>query len=264
MKLFFPLLITLLFISCSGNDGANEAKTMTVADSANMLMDKAGKMVHQAMQLKAEEKDSLPGPDTTSKASLLFINAREYYFDAVKLDPANYKAWSFIGTTYYFTRQPELSLPYFRKSVQLKNDYKEAWFNLGMACEQTGKNDSAMLAFSQCIRIDSAFTGAYARLSHLIFHKEQQPDHAIALLQLASRHQPASDIPWSSMSTIYFQLKDTTNAIAALETAAKLRPDNKTRLYNLALYFHEHNDSAKYNLYLHQMEELEKRRQTAQ
>jgi tetratricopeptide (TPR) repeat protein len=254
MKFLFPACFVLLLISC---DNEPEVKPMSKADSANMLMVKAGKLVREGMDYRV---DSLEGPDTTSKAAMLFADARGYYLDASRLDPQNFKCWSYIGTTFAFTRQHALSVPYFRKSVSLNAGYKEGWLNLGMAYEHLQQTDSAVYAYSQVLRLDSSQMTAYSRLSRQLLVKEKKAEPALELLRTAARHDPASDQPWNTMSVIYFQMKDTVNAIAALQKAAELNPVNKTRLYNLAAYFREKGDSANYNKYLLRLEQQERQR----
>lgn len=253
MRLLFILLPFLLLTACGGGD----VKTMSKADSANLLMTEAGKLVRQGMEERKNQKEDSLSDD--SRSVLLFGDARDLYLKALQLDPQNFKTYSYIGTTYYFSGKFRESVPYYKKALQLNPGYKEAWFNLGMVYDQLKLQDSAINAFSECIRADSSYVPAYAQLSRLTMLKELKADHAMEILQLAAKHKPDSDVPWNEMSAIYFRMQDTANAISALETAAKLRPENTTRLYNLSLYFRQHNDSTKYNYYLHRLEEMKRK-----
>lgn len=183
-----------------------------------------------------------------------FMEARTYYQKAAELAPYYHTAWSNLGTGYFFTGDTKTALYYFKKGVSIKKDYAEGWFNVGMAYDKLNMNDSAVYAFHKCIGSDSAYVSGYEQLSRLIVQKENDPQKALALLRIAARKKPDSEIPWNNMASIYLQLKDTAQGAAAMERAAEINPDNVQRLYNLAMYFQRKGDFSKYNFYMHKAE----------
>lgn len=260
MKAILTAIFCLFLFSCSDSGDPAVSDSVAKSDSVKWYLHKAGNLVSQAMEeKKADSSNTLP--DTVSRAGMLFMDARDCYVDAVRLMPENYKAWNFLGTTFYFTNQHEKSLYYFRKSIQLKKDYPEARMNLGIAFEKMGQNDSAIAAFASAIQVDSAFVPAYERMSLLLLKKDLKSDRALALLETAAKKKPTSPAPWAAISKIYLMMNDTQQAVAAMEKASEVDPGNTTRLYNLAGYYQTKNDTAKYHYYLRRLEE-EKKKQT--
>lgn len=258
MKSLVPVLVALFLFSCGSGGETIGSDSALRADSVKAFMHKAGNLVSQAMQERIPgAPDSLP--DSVSRSGILFMDARNAYLDAVRLMPANYKAWNFLGTTYYFTNQHDKSIPYFRKSIELNKNYPEARFNLGLAYEKMNRNDSAIAVLNAAIQADSTFIPAYEHLSILLMKRDLKADNALALLHTAARKKPSSDVPWTAMSRIYFMMNDTVQAVGALEQASQVMPSNTTRLYNLAGYYHGKNDTAKYNYYLRRLEEEKKK-----
>lgn len=202
----------------------------------------------------------------------LFHEARDYYQQAVNVFPTYYTAWSNLGTAYYFTKEYRLGIPYFRKAIEIKKDYAEAYFNLGMSYEQMSMDkgvvkdsvllDSAIYFFEEGLRQDAKYVGTAEQLSRVYYQHFGDSATAIQILQQSAEANPKSDIPWNAMGNIYLQCNDTVTAVAKLEKAAELGPDNINRLRNLANYFSMHGDQQKAGYYasLAQQKEAEQKR----
>ncbi|MEO5644658.1 MAG: tetratricopeptide repeat protein [Bacteroidia bacterium] len=202
--------------------------------------------------------------ETQKQAMNRFKEARIYYGKAAELAPYYHTAWSNLGTTYFFTGETRTALSYFNKGVSQKDDYAEGWFNVAMAYDKLEKPDSAIYAFNRSIRADSAYVSSYEQLSRIIMQQEKDPDKALALLRVAARKKPDSEVPWNNMANIYLQLKDTAQSAAAMERAAEINPGNVQRLYNLAQYYRIKQNMAKYSYYNSLAEEGKKKMQEEQ
>ncbi len=188
----------------------------------------------------------------------IFREARAYYVQATLVWPGYYTAWSNLGTAYYFTQEYKGGIPYFKKAIEIKPDYAEAYFNLGMSYEQIARTktdtnlmllDSAFYFFEEGIRQDSSYVNSAEQLSRLIFVYRGDSAMALHVLNEAVKDNPESDVPWNAMSSIFFQSKDTASGLIALETAARLNPDNIQRLGNLASYYNSKGNTSKAEYY---------------
>lgn len=197
--------------------------------------------------------------DKQQQSNSRWVEARTYYGKAAELAPYYHTAWSNLGTTYFFTGETETALRYFKKGVSIKDDYAEGWFNIAMAYNKLEKTDSAIYAFNKCIQVDSTYVSGYDELSKVILQKEKDPEKALALLRVAARKKPNSEVPWNSMANIYIQLKDTAQCAAAMERAAEINPDNAQRLFYLSQYYKQRQDIIKFNYYNSRAEKARKK-----
>ncbi len=238
---------------------------------ASLLSSKAAQMDYEAQRHQSNaqqlagmnrqteariEQDSAKLMRTNSYA--LFQESRTYYRQATKVFPDYYTAWSNLGTAYYFTREYRLGVPYFKQAIVIKKDYAAAYYNLGMSYEQIAKEkgtvdnmllDSALYFFREGLKQDSSYVASAEHLSRVLFQYKRDSAGAMDVLNRSVEDNPKSAVPWNAMSSIYFQSKDTASGVAALEMAAKLDPENFTRLGNLANYFYTHGQTEKANQY---------------
>lgn len=202
----------------------------------------------------------------------LFYESRDYYQQAVNVFPTYYTAWSNLGTAFYFTKDYRNGIPYFKKAIEIKKDYAEAYFNLGMTYEQLSMDkgqvtdsallDSSIYFFSEGLLQDSKYVASAEQLSRIYYQHLHDSAKAIQVLNKAAEANPKSDVPWNAMGNIYLQCNDTITAVVMLEKAAALGPDNINRLRNLSTYFAMHGDPQKANYYgsLAQQKESEQKR----
>jgi protein O-mannosyl-transferase len=187
-----------------------------------------------------------------------FREARQFYLQATTVFPDYYTAWSNLGTAYYFTHEYREGIPFFKRAIEIKPDYAEAYFNLGMSYEQLARTktdtnlallDSSFYYFEEGLRQDSSYVNSAEQLSRMIFTYRRDSAMALHILNKAAENNPKSDVPWNAMSSIFFQSKDTASGLLALETAARLNPDNFNRLGNLANYYYSKGNNQKATYY---------------
>lgn len=193
------------------------------------------------------------------QAYALFREARLYYTQATTEYSDYYTAWSNLGTAYYFTREYRSGIPFFKRALSIKDDYAEAYFNLGMSYEQLAKKenntidtmllDSSFYWFRLGLMKDSTYVSTADQLSRILYTYHNDSVGAMNVLNKAAVDNPKSAVPWNAMSSIYFQSKDTASGVVALEMAAKLDPDNFNRLGNLSNYFYKKGNMEKANYY---------------
>ncbi|HTL81993.1 MAG TPA: hypothetical protein VL651_09830 [Bacteroidia bacterium] len=185
-----------------------------------------------------------------AESKRLFMESREYYRTATTIAPTYHTAWSNLGTTYFFADSAAQALPYFLKAVSINKAYPDGLFNVGMAYDKLQKRDSAIYYFHEAIRCDSTYMSAYEQLARVVFSQQNDSAQAFALMRLAAKKKPDSDVPWKNMANFYLQSHDTLSAVGATEMAAKINPSDVDRLKKLVGYFQYHKNSAKYNYYM--------------
>ena len=90
-------------------------------------------------ELRASVYNSLSG--VVDKSDDFAISA---YNNAISLDPTNPKLWVGIGSIYYRTKAYQNAVQSFARAVQLKNDYANAHYNLGLALKDAGSAADAV------------------------------------------------------------------------------------------------------------------------
>ncbi len=265
----FPMKYCILFFAVLSVFPAfsqkNVARRDSLArrDSVIEMMFQGALLSIDALQTKSEAQklsEPIQKRQKAAEAENLFLQSRQYYWKAIKIDKNYYPAWTNIGTTYYMQDLPKASIPCYRKALLINENYSSAWYNLGVSYDALAKKDSAIYSFHRCIRTDSTYMLAYIQLSRLIMLNGKDSASALNLLRLAAFYKPTSEVPWVTMSTIYISYNDSANAMASLEKAAQIYKGDLNRLQNLANYFQRHNDQKKTDYYLNLLA-IEKRKQ---
>lgn len=136
----------------------------------------------------------------------LFVqgNAREglaKLLDAEKLDPSSPYIQHEIALVYMKLNQFDLSLQHFKRAIDLKPDFSDAYNNMGILYSQKGDWKNALTYFNKA-------------LSNILYRTPQFAYH--------------------NMGLVYFQMKDYTRAIELYKKAISLSPDYTEAYFDLA------------------------------
>lgn len=247
-------ICTLFLFSTPVFGQKHSVKTDSIAihDSIKEMMFQGALLSIDALQSKYESEkrqDLVQKQQKAGESQNLFYQSRACYRKAIAFDKNYYPAWNNMGTTYYLQDLPKSAVPCYKHAISINGNYASAWFNLGKAYEVLGKKDSALYSFEQCIRSDSSTVSAYQELSRIVMSTSKDTSMALSYLRLAARNKPTSEVPWVSMSTIYFSLGDSVSGIAATENAAKIYRADVVRLQLLINYFQNHSNTEKVIFY---------------
>ncbi|CAN5196206.1 hypothetical protein BH09BAC5_BH09BAC5_17890 [soil metagenome] len=226
--------------------------SLAIRDSIREFMFRGALLSMDALQSKYEsQKTSDPEikKQKSGESQNLFFQSRAFYRKAISFDAGYFQAWTNMGTTYYMQDLPKDAITCYNKALEINKNYSPAWYNLGKVYNSISKIDSAKLAYTNAIRTDSTNMSAYQELSYVIMSSEKDTTAALKLLRLSAVKSPKSEVPWVSMSVIYFDFKDSILAISALEKAAAVYPGNINRLRILSEYFSRKNDKEKSKMY---------------
>ncbi len=227
--------------------------SIAARDSIREYMFHAALLSMDALQAKYESQKTTDAgirQQKSGEAQNLFFQSRAYYRKAIKTDGNYFQAWANMGTTYYLQDLPKEAVHCYRKTLAINPDYSPAWFYLGKTYVMLSKGDSAEFAFRKSIQTDSTNMQSYQELSRLVMTREKDTSIALDLLRLSAFYSPLSEVPWVSMSRVYFDSKDSANGVTALEKAAAIYSGDIYRLQFLSGYFQRHADSKKSLYYL--------------
>jgi spermidine synthase len=81
------------------------------------------------------------------------------------------------------------AIPYFQKATQSHAEYPEAYYNLGMALNDTGRVDEAIVAWMNAVRLQPELAQAQESLG-MAFYSQRKYSDAVAHLRSAAELQP--------------------------------------------------------------------------
>ncbi|MDQ3111114.1 MAG: tetratricopeptide repeat protein [Bacteroidota bacterium] len=247
LKNILAILLVLTALPSLAQKSKINKDSLAARDSIREYMFRGALLSMDALQAKYESQKSAEmsvKQQKAGEAQNLFFQSRAYYRKAIAYDQNYYPAWTNMGTAYFLQDLPRPAISCYRKAIAINPDYASAWFNLGKAYVLIKMNDSAAYSYRQSIRSDSTSVQAYQELSRLIMITDDTAA-ALRLLRLSAYYKSSSEVPWVSMSAIYFSYNDSVNGIASLERAAKIYSGDLVRLQLLSTYFGAHGDAKK-------------------
>jgi len=161
--------------------------------------------------------------------------AGPYFRQAVKLAPEDAKARYYLGL-HLLTgkKEPELAEQEFRKALKADPGSVDARCMLGVALEEQGRNEEAVAAYRQAIRVAGRRIRPnekpYLFLGRLLFSLER-PEEAVPVLEQALDLNPRSQEAAVALGRSLARLGRVEEALEALRTAAELDPADKSPHY---------------------------------
>ncbi|GMQ82615.1 MAG: hypothetical protein BMS9Abin05_2070 [Rhodothermia bacterium] len=171
--------------------------------------------------------------------------AREYslaeaeYQRAIERDPDLWSAWTSYASLKNELGEYETAVEYARRAIELKENDAVAYFNLGIALEDSGQREDAFEAFSEAVRIDGMFTEAYSAWGNTLVRDGRYQD-AIDVLErgrAASSNDPNVFLIYRNLGFAYAELERTDDSILYLESSLQIQPAQATVIAELATQF---------------------------
>lgn len=82
-------------------------------------------------------------------------------------DASNIEGLACLAANYFYAQQPELSLRYYRRLLQMGIAGLEIWNNIGLCCFYSSQFDMALSCFDQALRISDDSTDLWYNLGHV-------------------------------------------------------------------------------------------------
>lgn len=150
--------------------------------------------------------------------------ARQYYLQAVKVDPKDMRSWIQSGYCYYVKKEYELAAVQAKKAIAMQPGHAEALNLLGLCAVSLGDTAQALNHFRLAVESDPQEISAKKNLARL-YGQRGQTGEALALYQSVVHTDAADALAFLSLAQLYFKKKDTLAAVTAYVQAALLRPD---------------------------------------
>ena len=112
----------------------------------------------------------------------------------------------------------------YKKAVQQKADYHDAWYNMGNAHADKGEHDRAIECYRKAVDIKPDDYRAWNNMGIAYGHKEDY-DRAIECYRKALDIKPDKHEAWNNMGSAYDGKKDYDRAIECYRKALDIKPD---------------------------------------
>lgn len=152
--------------------------------------------------------------------------------DVLNKVPTNARAHVNLSGIYLEQRNYELALRHAQTAVELKPDEAAAHNNLGQALMHLGRNEQALPALHESIRLNPQFSGGYLSLGN--FYRSSDPPQALDLFRRAVELDPLSSDAHNNLGIMLWRVRqDPVAARREYELALQLHPGNSQAHLNL-------------------------------
>lgn len=186
---------------------------------------------------------------TVQEKQKLLKDAEHHYLESLRLLPDYLTSLNNIGMLYYsYFNQPQKSIPYLKKAVQLDTNYVEAYFNLASCQAALGDFRESEKNYRRSLALDPTFKNSYVSLSALL-GKDKRFDEVLELNKAALEKGYDGEEIYINIGNAYYLQGDTLQAVPYLEKAIGKNPDNRNLNAFLANFYMRKGDTAKANYY---------------
>lgn len=146
---------------------------------------------------------------------------------AEKLTPEDPEIQLYLGAGYRMRREPALAEEKFRRAVELKPDYSEAWNNLGTLYLEQGRPDQAIPALEKALQNVFYGTPEYAlnNLGWALF-LSGRVEEAQKRLQEAVEMAPSFPPARKNLAAVLQERQDWQGALKQLDVLLRVNPDD--------------------------------------
>lgn len=162
-----------------------------------------------------------------------FAKSLDVFFIVLRNDPKSLDALSFISYIYIETGNYKESLIYLDKLVNLKIKSPNIFYNRGICFYKLGSYSNAIDCYENSIKLKNDFYEAYIQLGQLL-KKLNKLDEAIVVLKKALIYVVQKDSIYVNISEIFFLKGDHKNSKKYANGALKFNKENFLAMINIA------------------------------
>ena len=140
------------------------------------------------------------------------------------------------GACYKEIDKLEKACKRFEKAVDLKPDYSEARYNLGVTLRELGQVDAAIKSYEKALASQHAYPNAHNNLGQILL-QSGQPDAAIDHFEWAVAYQPEFFEAHNNLGSSLLALGQVNTAVTHYEKALAIKPDYKLAHNNLGIAY---------------------------
>jgi tetratricopeptide (TPR) repeat protein len=155
---------------------------------------------------------------------------------------ADDKVYYVIGFQYLSSKKNKEAIPYFLKSIELKNDFADAYYNLAYAYLFTDDRVNALKYAKNSLDLykDAELKSDAARMIGQIYTELNDDKNAIVFYELADKIAPGNYYNLHPLLTLYFKT-DNPKKVEMINSFYNLAPDKPTIYNDLGKIFFENN-----------------------
>ena len=146
--------------------------------------------------------------------------------------------FNLIGACYKELGHLEGSAQMFKNATQIKDDYSEAHFNLGVVLKELGQSESAINSYKKAISINPNYPDAYNNLGTLL-NDLGHTEAAVESLEWAIAYKHDFSVAHNNLGNALSDLGNVADAVKSFEQAILLNPKYANAYYNLAIAHNE-------------------------
>jgi protein O-mannosyl-transferase len=137
-----------------------------------------------------------------------------------------------LGITLAHIGQWQEAAGAYRKAIELRPGFADAWHNLGIAYSNTHDLQQAVAACKEAIRLQPQLTDAYYTMAGAYAWMNSLQEAADAYTRFIAVRPSAA--VWNNLGTVYAAMGDAKQAVLAFQKALELEPSNVQARQNLA------------------------------
>ena len=128
------------------------------------------------------------------------------------------------GVCYKSTGQFEMAVKSFERAVEIKPDYADAHFNLGLTLQELNQLDAAAKCYQVTLTLESSYVKAHNNLG-IIYKELGKMADAVKSYEQAIALQPAFAEAHNNLGTTFQELGQLDEAVKCYEEALVIQPD---------------------------------------
>ncbi len=159
-----------------------------------------------------------------------YQDALDAYKRAVELRPEYAEAWKGQGNSLLELKRYQDALDAYDKAIQLQPNYLQAWNNRGKALARLQRYEEAINAFDAALKIQQSNLEAWNNRGNVQM-KLQQYNDALASFDKAVKLQPNYSPAWYQRGLALHNLRRYEDAVKSYDKAVEYKPDSSEPWY---------------------------------
>ena len=179
-----------------------------------------------------------------SKQSIILLKK------SLKIKPDYLEAYYNLGKAFNEKGDYDSAVDSFQKAIKIKPDYAEAHNNLGVTYQKKGNLRAAIFSFREAIKINNKNPKAFINLGNSL-NEQGLLNEAIICFQKALALKPDYAASHNNLGLTYLKKGELKNAISCFKKAIKIKPDYAEAYFNLGISHSEKGDFDSAILFFH-------------
>lgn len=160
----------------------------------------------------------------TYRQSSMYRDVRTLYETTIARNPSAWMAFNNLGVVLKGEGHIDEAMDHYRRAIELRHDYPEAWSNLGVALSESGRYEEAIAAHRESLRIRSANPEALSNLAAALSRAGRHSE-AIDAMQQALQYDPRNAALHRNFGVTLHAAGRTADAVAAYRRSLELHPE---------------------------------------